>query len=157
MPADLIADGDEPVHGPGRPVLYSLVYCSRARDGVDSAEVDRIVATSRRGNRARGITGLLVFGDGLFFQWLEGPRYAVLELMALIEADPRHHTVVVLDTEEMHERMFADWDMERVSGEDVRQVLEDALETTTHPGSAQILRDMLVELDSGRLSTIGRA
>jgi hypothetical protein len=157
MRADLSVDGDEPLHGDGAGVLYSLVYCSRARESVDAAEVDRIITTSRRGNPARGITGLLVFGSGIFFQWLEGPRHSVLELMALIEADPRHHAVVVLDTDEaVHERMFADWDMELVSGEDVRQVLEDALDTAKHPGSAQTLRDMLAELESGRLAMIGR-
>ena len=66
--------GDEPGIGRALPPLYNLVYCSRATAGVDDAAVQRIVGTARRQNAIHGITGLLVFGSGIFFQWLEGPR-----------------------------------------------------------------------------------
>lgn len=151
-------DADEPVGDLVPELLFNLVYCSRAAAGVDDAEVDRIVATAQAGNRARGITGLLVFGGGIFFQWLEGPRHSVLELMTVIERDPRHHGVVVLDTaEEVRERLFADWDMEPVEPADIRGVLLDALGTATQPGSAQTLREMLILLDSGRLADVVRS
>lgn len=150
--------GDEPVHPHAPALLYHLVYCSRAAADVDSAAVDRIIEASQRGNAVRGITGLLVFGGGLFFQWLEGPREQVQELMALIEQDERHHGVVVLDTDEdVRDRLFAGWHMERVGPEDVRGVLVDALGNTRDPASAQALREMLMLLDSGRLAEIGRA
>ena len=55
------------------PALYHFVYCSRAVDGVDGDEVDRIIASAQRNNLAHGITGVLVFGSGVFFQWIEGP------------------------------------------------------------------------------------
>lgn len=151
-------DADEPLGDLVPELLFNLVYCSRAAAGVDDAEVDRIVATAQAGNRVRGITGLLVFGGGMFFQWLEGRREQVLELMDLIQADPRHHALVVLDTdEEWRERLFGDWSMERVGPEDVRGVLLDALGATTRPGSAKMLREMLMLLDSGRLGEAGRA
>ena len=137
---------DEPVPGHSSPLLYNLVYCSRATEGVDAAAVDQIIATSRRYNPARSITGLLVFGSGIFFQWLEGPRDSVLALMALLKKDPRHHTVVLLTSgEEVRERLFPDWDMELVTGDDVRNVLEDALDQVQDAGSAQVLRAMLRE------------
>lgn len=149
--------GDEPVDPDAPSLLYHLAYCSRAADGVDSAVVDRIVETARRGNAVRGITGLLVYGGGLFFQWLEGRREQVLELMALIEQDERHACVVVLDVgEETRERLFGGWDMERVGPEDVRGVLLDALGTTRDATSAKALRGMLMQLDGGRLAGIGR-
>jgi Sensors of blue-light using FAD len=66
--------GDEPGFGPRVAALYNVVYCSRATEGVDDAEVERIIATARRCNAQHGITGMLVFGSGIFFQWLEGPR-----------------------------------------------------------------------------------
>ena len=75
---------DEPLPGHTSPLLYNLVYCSRATEGVDATAVDQIIATSRRYNPERSITGLLVFGSGIFFQWLEGPRDSVLALLALI-------------------------------------------------------------------------
>lgn len=61
---------DEPVAGHNYPLLYNVVYCSRATPGVDDAAVAKIIATSRRWNPAQGITGMLVFGSGIFFQWL---------------------------------------------------------------------------------------
>ena len=66
------AYSDEPTGGFAYPLLYNTVYCSRATAGVDAAAVDRIIQTSRRWNPENGITGLLVFGSGIFFQWLEG-------------------------------------------------------------------------------------
>lgn len=141
---------DEPDHEEVLSLLFNLVYCSRVADGVDAAEVDRIIATSRRNNPAQDITGLLVFGSGIFFQWLEGPRENVLALMARIEQDPRHRAVVVLDTdEEVRERVFAGWDMELVGEDDVRGVLQDALRDAKHPATVQSLREMLALLAAG--------
>ena len=149
--------GDEPVDPSAPALLYHLAYCSRAAAGVDSAVVDRIVDVARRGNAVRDITGLLVFGGGLFFQCLEGRREQVLELMALIEQDERHHDVVVLDSgEELRERLFSGWDMERVDPEHVHTVLLDALGTVRDAASAQALRGMLTLLDSAPLAEIGR-
>ena len=133
-------------------LLYNVVYCSRASADVDDAAVARIIETSQRRNRERGITGLLVFGSGIFFQWLEGPRDAVTQLMATLRADPRHQDVVALsETEEMRERMFSDWDMERVSPDDIRDVLTDALSSAEDPQSAEVLTLLLEHLDSGQL------
>mgnify|MGYP003436937367 FL=1 len=38
------------------PLLYHVVYCSRASEGVDDAEVGRIVAAAQRHNPAHGTT-----------------------------------------------------------------------------------------------------
>lgn len=143
---------DEPVPGHSSPLLYNLVYCSRATEGVDAAAVDQIIATSRRYNPARSITGLLVFGSGIFFQWLEGPRDSVLALMALLKKDPRHHTVVLLTSgEEVRERLFPDWEMELVTSDAVRDVLVDALDSAQDPKNAESLRELLQQLDDGLL------
>ena len=143
---------DEPMLRQSSPLLYNLVYCSRASDGVDAAAVDQIIETSRRYNPARGITGLLVFGSGVFFQWLEGPRESVLALLDLLNKDTRHHTVVMLNSgEEVRERLFPDWDMELVSSEAVRDVLVDALDSAQDPKNAESLRELLQMLDDGLL------
>ena len=104
--------------------------------------------TARRNNAAHGITGLLFFGGGLFLQWLEGPRASVLQLLQNLEADRRHHDVVVLSrSEEVRERLFGDWDMELVAPDDIREVLVDALSTAHEEQSAASLRKMLWQLD----------
>ena len=150
--------GDEPGFSLALPALYNVVYCSRATAGVDDAEVERIIATARRCNPEHGITGMLVFGSGIFFQWLEGPRHSVTALMALLRADPRHENVIELsETEEVRERLFPDWDMELVSGDHIREVLQDAQGSASDPKNAQALGHLLAELDSGQLSGLNAA
>jgi hypothetical protein len=150
--------GDEPGFSLALPALYNVVYCSRATAGVDDAEVQRIIATARRCNPEHGITGMLVFGSGIFFQWLEGPRDNVTALMALLRADPRHENVIELsETEEVRERLFPDWDMELVSGDHIREVLLDAQASASDPQHEQALGRLLAELDSGQLSGLNAA
>jgi hypothetical protein len=142
--------------GPGLPLLHQVVYCSRAAEDVDDGAVDRIVASAQRHNPAHAISGLLVFGSGVFFQWLEGPRADVGRLMTIIRDDPRHHDVVILsETEEVRERLFPDWSMERVGPDHIREVLEDALETAQDPRNATALNRMLEALGDGPLGPIG--
>ncbi len=156
MAANTNSFGDEPLAGLGPRPLYNAVYCSRASDGIGDAAVDRIIQTARRLNPERGITGLLVFGSGVFFQWLEGPRDNLLELLERIRLDPRHQNMVMLEeTEEVRERLFPDWNMELVSANDIRSVLLDAHENARDPSHARTLAQLLVELDSGQLTTLG--
>lgn len=145
--------GDEPAHSAGLRPLYHTVYCSRASLGIDEPAVDRIIASAHRLNPARGITGLLVFGSGIFFQWIEGPRDNVLELMATLKADPRHRDMVTLEeSEEARERLFPDWSMELVSATDIRAVLIDARETAQDAQSVKALSNLLEQLATGSLN-----
>ena len=157
MSATLDSHGDEPLSGHAFGVLYNMVYCSRATAGVDDAAVDSIIASARRLNPAQGITGLLVFGSGIFFQWLEGPRHNILELMNILKTDPRHESIVTLSaTEEVRERLFPDWDMELVTDTDIRDVLLDALNEAKDANNTAALRLLLEQLDSGQLSALGK-
>ncbi|MDH4390239.1 MAG: BLUF domain-containing protein [Aquabacterium sp.] len=146
---------DEPGAGHAYPLLYQLVYCSRAAPGVDDAAVENILRSARRWNPEHGITGLLVFGGGIFFQWLEGPRDNIGALLAKLKADTRHEGIVTLgESEELRERLFPDWDMELVTGADIRDVLQDALDTAQDATSAATLRDLLQRLEAGELSPL---
>jgi hypothetical protein len=138
-------------------LLFQTTYCSRAAADVDDAAVERILAAAHERNPRFGITGLLVFGGGIFFQWLEGPRDAVAELMAMIRGDGRHDSVVTLsETEEVRERLFPEWAMERVSAEDIREVLADAHAGAEDARSQATLSAMLEQLERGALSQLGR-
>ena len=157
MSASHYPQSDEPLAGHAFPLLYNAVYCSRAAAGVDDAAVARIIETSRRWNPVNGITGLLVSGGGVFFQWLEGPRDNVTQLMSNLQADPRHHDVVQLSTtEEVRERLFPDWDMELVTNADIRDVLVDALDTAKDANNAKALKLLLAQLDAGELGGLGQ-
>lgn len=128
-------------------LIFNLVYCSHVSEGVTSSDVDAIIATSRRRNALLGITGILVFGSGVFFQWIEGPKAEVMGLVKLIETDRRHEMMVTLSTdEEVRERIFPSWDMELVDAEHIQEVLNDALATARDQKSVDALQLMLHKL-----------
>jgi hypothetical protein len=146
------ADLDDPA-----PTLQTFVYCSRAAEGVDDVEVDRLIQLAQGRNLARGITGVLVFGSGVFFQWIEGPGHQIEKLIASLHADPRHYDVVSLDhSEEKRERLYPNWEMERVEADDIRVVLQDALESAEDENNAAALKRILMHLDLGPLQTLGQ-
>ena len=154
----LPASGDEPLSGHPWPLLYNVVYCSRAAEGVDDAVIQNIVAWSHRNNPVRGITGMLVFGSGIFFQWLEGPRDTVQELLTTLKKDLRHNTIVVLaETEEVRERAFPDWAMELVTALDIQDVLLDAQSNAKDASNAKALGMLLQELQTGVLTGLNES
>ncbi|GAB4203496.1 MAG: BLUF domain-containing protein [Tibeticola sp.] len=95
-------------------MLVRLLYASRAVDP-SPAVIEDILAQSRQFNPTCGITGILVYGGGIFLQALEGGRAAVNELYGHIVRDPRHKDVVLLHYEEITERRFGGWTMGQVN------------------------------------------
>jgi hypothetical protein len=132
--------------------IHNIVYCSQAAQHMDEEALEKIIATARHHNPIYGITGLLVFGSGIFFQWLEGPKDNVTSLFEIISADLRHSNVVLLTKEdEFRERLFPNWDMELVAAEDISAVLEDAMHDASDPKQKNTLSNMLLELNKGPL------
>jgi hypothetical protein len=132
--------------------IHNIVYCSQAAQHMDKEGLEKIIATAKHHNPIFGITGLLVFGSGIFFQWLEGPRDNVTSLFEIISADPRHSNVVLLTKEdEFRERLFPNWDMELVAAEDISAVLEDAMHDASDPKQKNTLANMLQELNKSSL------
>ena len=132
--------------------IHNIVYCSQAAQHMDKEGLEKIIATAKHHNPIFGITGLLVFGSGIFFQWLEGPRDNVTSLFEIISADLRHSNVVLLTKEdEFRERLFPNWDMELVAAEDISAVLEDAMHEASDPKQKNTLSNMLLELNESPL------
>ena len=132
--------------------IHNIVYCSQAVHDMSKEALEKIIATARNHNPKFGITGLLVFGSGIFFQWLEGPRDNVTSLFKIISSDPRHSNVVLLTKEdEFRERLFPNWDMELVAAEDIVVVLEDAMHDASDPMQKNALFNMLQELNKSAL------
>jgi hypothetical protein len=139
----------------GLPALYHFVYCSRAADGVDDLEVGRIVERAQRHNLARGITGMLAFGSGVFFQWIEGPAAEVKKLIASLHGDSRHFDIVSLEqSEEKRERLYPNWAMEKVEAEDIHAVLEDALESAEDENNVATIKRILDQLSPALFSDL---
>ena len=99
-------------------MLVRLLYASRAVDSSPAA-IDAICASARQHNADHGVTGVLVFGGGIFMQALEGARQTISDLYGVIHKDARHQDVVLLHYEEITERRFGGWTMGLVNAERV--------------------------------------
>jgi len=100
--------------------LVQIVYVSRstftsmpAELGIEPS-VARILAQSRINNARRGLVGALYFGDGCFFQCLEGRTADVERLYAALLRDPRHTDLKVLSRRPIERTSFATWAMKYV-------------------------------------------
>lgn len=97
--------------------LVQIIYISRSTfettDAINKIEpnVVRILAKSRTNNRKNGLVGVLYFGDGAFFQCLEGDEDAINNLFAKIEKDPRHKDVKLISKKHILRLSFPDWAM----------------------------------------------
>ncbi len=96
-------------------MLVRLLYASKLLAPNDSAVIDSILEQSRAHNPALGITGILVYSEGIFLQAIEGGRKQVSELYGFITKDPRHTDVVLLHYEEINERRYGGWTMGQVN------------------------------------------
>jgi Sensors of blue-light using FAD len=94
---------------------FRVVYSSEAVPSLNLAKLETMLSESRIRNAARGITGVLVFVEGVFLQILEGEKKAVLDLMRTIERDKRHRHLKVFYEEETDKRAFGSWSMAYLS------------------------------------------
>ena len=100
--------------------LVRIIYISRTNlPTVDTkSEIDpniaRILAKSRSNNRKNGLVGVLYFGDGNFFQCLEGEEAAVDALYEKLLKDPRHKDIKLLSRNQINQLSFPDWAMKYV-------------------------------------------
>ena len=87
-------------------------------------ELDDILATSRRNNANRGVTGVLLYAADTFLQVLEGPKLRVEALFDELFLDDRHTGARVLYSGEVETRSFEDWSMgfERIDESDANHV-----------------------------------
>lgn len=91
--------------------LIVLMYASAATVDFDEESLRTLLDRARQVNARLGVTGMLLYTEGSFFQVLEGDPLVVGELFARIKADTRHGRVVEIIREPIGRRSFADWTM----------------------------------------------
>jgi hypothetical protein len=92
-------------------MLWHIGYVSVAEGQWSSKKLSDLEQQAASLNKAKNITGLLVFDGSHFFQYLEGEHEEVKALFNKIEMDPRHTSVTLLSSEEVSEKLFARWAM----------------------------------------------
>jgi len=96
-------------------MLVRLLYASHAVKAIANADIESILAQSRKHNPEMGITGILCQSGDVFLQVLEGGREAVNALYNQIVRDTRHREIAILHFEEIQERRFPGWTMGQVN------------------------------------------
>lgn len=90
-------------------MLTSLLYVSAARRLWAPSDLTALLRASRARNAGDGITGLLLYHEGVFMQYIEGPPPAVQALHERLHADERHRNLLVLHRSERAQRLFPHW------------------------------------------------
>lgn len=89
-----------------------VVYRSFAADPRDvSLHVMDILQESSVNNRRDGVTGFLYLERGRFYQYIEGVKPVIDDLMSKLLVDRRHHGLEVRGQGAVSARLFTDWDM----------------------------------------------
>ena len=91
--------------------LLAVVYRSRAAKPLTSPALYDLTAAAQARNSREAITGLMLYDQGRFFQWLEGPPDSVDRVMGSITTDPRHTEIEIIRKQSAQGRTFGDWSM----------------------------------------------
>lgn len=91
--------------------MIQLVYVSSAVKECTEEEILEILEVSRKNNKERNITGMLLYISGNFIQILEGSEKEVNEIFDKILKDERHKDVTLICKKPADERIFPDWSM----------------------------------------------
>jgi hypothetical protein len=91
--------------------MIRVTYLSQATGPLAADALLNLVTQCHRNNPDKGLTGMLLFGNGTFLQSLEGDESVVDTLIAKIERDTRHTGMKILRREAISARQYADWSM----------------------------------------------
>jgi hypothetical protein len=92
-------------------MLYRIIYLSSGLKDLTSTDVKEILAKAKENNRAKNITGILLYLDKNFIQVLEGEKEEVIKLYQKISLDHRHKNVIKVIEGNIASRQFDKWDM----------------------------------------------
>ncbi len=91
-------------------MLHRLVYLSRAPERLHhrmAFVLTKIERSAQRNNANLGVTGALIYANGVYVQALEGPRSAVSATFQAVQNDDRHQRLEVIAAGNAEERLFA--------------------------------------------------
>ncbi len=91
--------------------LFHLIYASAATHRLTEQDLAQLLQSCRENNARLGLTGMLLYADGSFFQVLEGATEVVHGLYQRIERDARHAQVTRIISEPIPRRYFSEWSM----------------------------------------------
>jgi hypothetical protein len=98
--------------------LHSITYTSVASYPLSKADLEHLLSTARKRNLEQHITGVLLYVEGRFMQYLEGPKTGLEAVMVPIKASPLHHHLDIQALKLIDVREYEAWSMAYVTPED---------------------------------------
>lgn len=96
------------------PQLVNLVYMSFATHEFSEKDLLELLKKARSFNGSHDVSGILVYRDGIFLQYLEGTAANVELVYSRIQKDKRHESLSLIFQGDCTRRIFPDWDMHYV-------------------------------------------
>ena len=91
--------------------LAALAYVSSAAKLMSESELEALAVSARTENHRHQVTGVLLYDNGSFFQYLEGAPSAVVHVYERIKASRQHHGIIELEYSLVDARHFGSWHM----------------------------------------------
>lgn len=91
--------------------LSSLAYASRAQGHLTATQITELLVKARARNIEYGITGMLLYFDETFMQYIEGPSPHLELIYRIIRKDPLHSGLILLMKSDIATRAFGSWAM----------------------------------------------
>ncbi|MCB9957723.1 MAG: BLUF domain-containing protein [Rhodospirillaceae bacterium] len=91
--------------------LSHYFYFSSAKKLMDQPDLEFLLGQARRNNTEQDLTGLLLYNEGCFVQYFEGPPAAVTDLISRLHSDQRHHNMIRMTEGAVEDRSFPEWSM----------------------------------------------
>jgi len=107
------------------PSLIHFVYASAATHEFGIGSLTEILRQARENNERMGLTGILLYSEGSFFQVLEGDPAAIDTLYQKLLLDKRHTQLTTIIREPIPRRDFDSWSMgfSHISTEDLKGIV----------------------------------
>jgi hypothetical protein len=91
--------------------LKAILYVSASTHMLSPFEIDHLLRRARERNACEQVTGVLLYSDGNFMQYIEGDAPRLAKIYAVIRDDPWHQGMIELLREPIQKREFSEWSM----------------------------------------------
>jgi hypothetical protein len=92
-------------------MLAHLAYVSVRKKNCTDHEIEKILASCKTNNAPLDVTGVLIYSENRFVQYVEGESTVLTSLYDKIKKDARHEKAVMISYSPIASRIFPSWQM----------------------------------------------
>ncbi|RAW02606.1 BLUF domain-containing protein [Pseudochryseolinea flava] len=120
-------------------MLAHLAYVSVRKKNCTEEEIEKILAACKINNAPLDITGVLLYSETKFIQYVEGESTSLMALYDKIKKDARHEKAVMISYNPIQSRIFPSWQMgsRKLASNDIDFV------TDITPGDKEIFKKIV--------------